>query len=232
MAKASKKGQSVKDLAIIERPRLVDHFKRAYQIVVGLSITLACAKLFPAGLPNLPLDTSFWLFWIFFVTIVPIFQGGDRSLDIKYLHDEPKHKLMYIWDVYMLLITAILFVKIAQSIPLPKGATANQSFGGVFAPTTPDYFYFWMAAMLTFDVGILLVDRWKSRFLSLQQKARLGASYWWIVMNSAFGAVCWLGYYSPTFVANSVEWTAIFILAAAVARTTTDYIKGKDFMFP
>ena len=105
-----------------ERSRLIDHFKRAYQIIVGLAITLACTKLFPNDDPSIPWDTSFWLFCIFFITVVPIFHGGDRSLDVKYLPAPAVGfwgRAAYIWDVYMLLITAILFVKIAQAIPGP-----------------------------------------------------------------------------------------------------------------
>ena len=231
MPEAAKKSKSNLDLAAIERPRLVDHFKRAYQIVVGLSITLACAKLFPQGLPSLPFDISFWLFCIFFVTIVPIFQGGDRSLDIKYLHEAPKYKWMYLWDVYMLLITAILFVKIAQSIPVPKGETSGV-FGGGFAPNIPEYFYFWMATMLSVDVAILVIDRWKNGFLAAKQRTRLGASYWWIILNTAFGAVCWLGYFFPAGIAKSFECTAIVIFLAALLRTALDYYNGRSFMFP
>ena len=37
-----------------ERSRLIDHFKRAYQIIVGLAITLACTKLFPNDDPSIP----------------------------------------------------------------------------------------------------------------------------------------------------------------------------------
>jgi hypothetical protein len=99
-----------------ERSRLIDHFKRAYQIIVGLAITLACTKLFPNDDPGVPWDTSFWLFCAFFITVVPIFHGGDRSLDVKYLQAPAVgfwSRAAYIWDVYMLLITAILFVKIA-----------------------------------------------------------------------------------------------------------------------
>ena len=101
--------------ANLQRSRLVDHFKRAYQIIVGLAVTLACTKLFPHGIARHP-DSTFWLFCTFFITVVPIFHGGDRSLDLKYLGSQPHgfwRRAAYIWDVYMLLITAIFFVKIA-----------------------------------------------------------------------------------------------------------------------
>jgi hypothetical protein len=66
-----------------ERARLIDHFKRAYQVIVGVAITVACSKLFPGGWQSV--DITFWTFCTFFITVVPIFHGGDRSLDLKYL---------------------------------------------------------------------------------------------------------------------------------------------------
>jgi hypothetical protein len=45
--------------AKVQRERLVDHFKAAYQIVVGLAITIACTTLFADGILKLPPDVSF-----------------------------------------------------------------------------------------------------------------------------------------------------------------------------
>jgi hypothetical protein len=177
-----------------ERSRLIDHFKRAYQIIVGLAITLACTKLFPDGVPQIPSDTSFWLFCIFFITVVPIFHGGDRSLDIKYLRAQPVGfwgRAAYVWDVYILLITAILFVKIAQSIPSPQTAPSGALLGpGLSQQTTPGLFYRWMAIMLFFDVLVLLVDWIKSGLLRTEGNEELNAYWKWIVLNLALGIVC------------------------------------------
>jgi hypothetical protein len=219
-----------------ERSRLVDHFKRAYQIVVGLSITLACTKLFPTGFVQFPLDTSFWLFCAFFITVVPIFHGGDRSLDIKYLQPSPPgfwRRFAYIWDVYMLLITAILFVKIAQAIPLPKTEATSAIFSAVPAPTKPDFFYRWMAAMLAFDVFILIVDWIKSALLKIERRSALSGYILWIVLNSLLFAVC-LGAAVPLdFVSAYSEQTIAFaVFLFAFTRTFIDYIAGKKFMFP
>lgn len=138
----------------LEGSRLIDHFKRAYQIIVGIAITNACLQLFQNGVIKFP-DPQFWMFCTFFITVVPIFHGGDRSLDVKYLGEEVSgfwQRASYLWDVYMLLITAILFVKIAQAIPA--------------SPEVPwQRFYQWMAGMLFFDVAILIVDAFKSRTL-------------------------------------------------------------------
>ena len=37
-----------------ERSRLIDHFKRAYQIIVGLAITLAVLHILHNCRPNIP----------------------------------------------------------------------------------------------------------------------------------------------------------------------------------
>ena len=216
---------------IQERSRLIDHFKRAYQIIVGLAITLACTKLFPNDIAQIPEDTSFWLFCTFFITVVPIFHGGDRSLDIKYLRQQPVGfwgRAAYVWDVYMLLITAILFVKIAQAIP---GTTILGT--GSSSPGTPTLFYKWMAFMLFVDVGILIVDGVKNKLLDTRAQAELGAYIKWIVLNISLAAVCLVAEHSSACItAVSANIISIIVFAFALLRTILDYIFGKDFMFP
>ena len=93
-------------------PKEIDHAKRLYSIVVALAVAEACKRLFPFDSWN---STTFVLFCAFLVTIIPIFQGFDRSLDIKYyeepLGETPKARIMYLWDVMMLLITSIFFLE-------------------------------------------------------------------------------------------------------------------------
>lgn len=152
-----------------ERSRLIDHFKRAYQIIVGLAITLACTRLFSSA----SFSSSIWFFCTFFITVVPIFHGGDRSLDIKYLGAQPTGfwgRAAFIWDVYVLLITAILFVKIALSIPTTT-VTPVASVTGAWSAagdSTPESFYLWMGGMLTFDVAVLAFDRFKTARLATE----------------------------------------------------------------
>lgn len=214
-----------------ERGRLVDHFKRAYQIIVGLSITVACTNLFPGTFLSFPPDSSFWLFCAFFVTAVPIFHGGDRSLDIKYLHRRPAGfwgHAAYVWDVYMLLITALFFVKIAQSVPIPHGALPSSMNPN--AQTSPHNFYLWMGAMLVFDVGVLIVDGIKSHLLAVGG-AKLGAYVTWTVMNLALGLAC-LGaaLCPPSSVSEGTIAIGVFVLA--FIRTFLDYVLGYRFLFP
>jgi hypothetical protein len=208
-----------------QRSRLIDHFKRAYQIIVGLAITLACGKLFAHGTIELS-DPALLLFGTFFITVVPIFHGGDRSLDLKYLGEKPSsgwNQLAYIWDVYMLLITAIFFVKIAQAIPGPGIGFLDNS-----GTTTAGHFYDWMAAMLFFDASVLFIDGVKSALLGSRAWTRLQVYVWWILLNVALGILC-LAIPQTTW---SPEAVGIVVFLAAFVRTVLDYVAGSKFMFP
>jgi hypothetical protein len=213
----------------LERSRLIDHFKRAYQIIVGLGITLACTKLFPNGIANV--DVTVWLFGTFFITVVPIFHGGDRSLDLKYLGVQPIdfwHRAAYVWDVYMLLITAIFFVKIAQALP-GQGAFVEATPSS----TTPRLFYQWMAGMLVFDVAVLVFDWLKSGLLQTRGWAELRAYFRWIIINLVFALICYLAASPPHFLSGfSPEKIALAVFVFAFARTILDYAFGRKFMFP
>lgn len=150
--------------AIEERKRLVDHFKRVYSIIAGLAITEACKKLFPFSLASLG-DYRLWMFAALFISIVPIFHGGDRSLDRKYMAHQAltlRERASYIWDVYVLLITAILFVGIAEAIPDSKAPSSD-----------PAYFYYFMW-VFWFDAAVLFIDYLKS---DKDRKQKLRQSY-------------------------------------------------------
>lgn len=209
--------------ANLERSRLLDHFKRAYQIIVGLAITNACLRLFPDGRIEFP-DPKFWMFVIFFVTVIPLFHGGDRSLDIKYLGVRVTglwRRAAYLWDVYMLLITAILFVKIAQSIPQTTDIP-------------PQCFYQWMAGTMIFDVVAMSIDAIKTSLFVSQGAAQVLTSYAkWIVLNFVFTLICFWAADTSTSLADPAQQTiGIAVFACALARTTLDYVFGRHFLFP
>lgn len=216
---------------VVQRERLVDHFKAAYQIVVGIAITIACTNLFADGTIKFPLDVSFWLFGIFFITVMPIFHGGDRSLDLKYLAAQATSfgaRVSYLWDFYALMMTAILFVKIAQAIPSPvanpvvvvgQGAVAAGA-----AVSTPAHFYAWMAIMLAFDVVVLVIDGVKSGLFYAYGK--------WIVLNVALAVVCLWARSQPDWLHFSDDTTGEIVFVLAFLRTVLDYVFGGEFMFP
>lgn len=136
----------------------------------------------------------------------------------------------------MLLITAILFVKIAQSIPVPQttsGSGGSILSQGLTPPTTPDNFYRWMAIMLFIDVGILAVDGIKSWLLGIQSPAQAVAYSKWVVFNFGLGIICWFAPSVPGLLPSLSELaTSIIVFACAFLRTVADYITGKDWMFP
>ncbi|SFK34599.1 hypothetical protein [Methylocapsa palsarum] len=217
-----------------ERSRLVDHFKRVYSIIAGLAITEACKNLWPFSPASIG-DYRLWMFAAFFITIVPIFHGGDRSLDRKYIDHKPEsgwQRASYIWDVYMLLITAIFFVGLAEAIP--KTPTP--------APKPPElaYFYDFMAMLFLFDAGVLWVDYAKS---NVDRRRKLANSYKkWIPINLILCIFCAGAAYviDPTgpvagFFGMSPSTpiaVSIVVFLAAAARTFADYWFGDDFMFP
>ncbi|HEX8168026.1 MAG TPA: hypothetical protein VF601_19835 [Beijerinckiaceae bacterium] len=205
-----------------QRARLIDHFKRVYTIVVGLSITEACKRLFPFDFSD-ALNPSVLMFVTFLVTVVPIFHGGDRSLDVKYLEnppekDTPWRRFLLMWDVFMLLITAIFFVGIALSMQ------------GAHGIPTPSAFYFWMSRMLFFDCGVLIIDLLKTHL-----PRKLGHYLIWILLNFALGYMCLrasrsLGTSGST--SDDTTWWGWVIFGLAFLRTIIDYIVGAKFMFP
>lgn len=242
MSKAESQHGLCKDEFHEQSKRLIDHFKRAYQIIVGLSITLACGKLFYTGTVSIT-DQALWLFCIFFITVVPIFHGGDRSLDIKYLGVEVDgfwRRSSYIWDVYMLLLTAIFFVKIAQAIPGPGVSfTSSARDGEVSATSSATLFYEWMAAMLIFDTFVLIVDVLKTGVLNRTDKiswrSRLVPYCYWVPLNLTLAVAC---LYAagvsalPCLTADRSVSIGISVFLLAFARTVLDYVVGKNFMFP
>jgi hypothetical protein len=167
------------------------------------------------------------MFATFFITIVPIFHGGDRSLDAKYLTDETKsteQRFSYIWDVYMLLISAILFVGIAEAIP-------KQSMNGKSDPADPAQFYFFMSFLFFFDSLVLVVDFFKS---DRGRKEIIKNPYKrWIPVNFCMSVFCFVFAYAiAQDGAISVFPISIIVFAAAAARTLYDYWRSDEFMFP
>src|SRR5208283_1421724 len=125
-----------------------------------------------------------WMFATLFITLVPIFHGGDRSLDQKYSGRPPQTlaaRFAFVWDDYMLLLTAVLFVCIAESIPSATDVRDPKAFA-------PDRFYFWMSLTFGFDVFVLVVDYAKN----WSRRSELGPYPVWIVENGLLCVVCLL----------------------------------------
>jgi uncharacterized membrane protein len=213
------------------RARLVDHFKDIHVVIAGIAITFACGQLFPFGLSSFVRPT-FWMFLTFLITIIPILHGSSRSLDVKWLDSSARtvwDRGNYMWDVYVLLITAILFVAVAYALPSEKvlddfrlaAPTNSYSPGAVF--------YWWLGAMFTFDTIALIVDWIKSHV-----RTRLRPSYApWVLMNGALAIVCFTAGALIYHAKDTFSMTVPFVVFLfAFARTVADYALSDDFMFP
>jgi len=220
------------------RIRLVDHFKRVYTIIVGLAITEAVKGQFPPTFETV-FGPPGWMFGTFFITIVPIFHGGDRSLDIKYTRAEGVgNRAKYLWDVYVLLLTAVLFVWIADSIPSALKTAHPLTPKDLLEQST--LFYRLMGAMFLFDVVVLIIDYWKSE---PDLRADLRSYYVWIPSNSILGILCFavafaIGnadssqVYSIFSLALTLQSLSIIVFVAAFIRTGLDYWFSRAFLFP
>lgn len=227
-----------------ERSRLIDHFKRVYTIIVGLALTEACRHVVPASVSDLK-ALPLLAFFTMFLTIIPIFHGGDRSLDLKYLGAAPgRWWPAYAWDVYMLLLTALFFVGVGESIPWEK--EPNHYVG------TYSGFYYWLASALIFDLIVLAIDRMKDQYL-IKHRAeaddRLKPYPWWMLFNAAFAGCClWVAgcigdamqkgdsihfpIYNTELFDLSLLGVGGVMLLFALVRTIADYAVSREFLFP
>ena len=86
--------------------------------------------------------------------------------------------------------------------------------------------------MLLFDVGILIVDRIKSRLLRTEGAEELSAYWKWIVLNFVFGMICLSAPSPPWFFASlSVNTISIIVFACAFSRTFLDYTLARNLCF-
>lgn len=212
-----------------ERSRLLDHFKRVFAILVGLAITEACKKLLPVTpLIEMP-GPAFWMFAMLLLTIIPIFHGGERSLDVRHLDaatNAPWRRLSFLWDAYVLLITGILFVCAAESLPhadvLPAGAPGADPRRQMIA------FYTWMSIVFGFDVLALIVDYLKRGDL----RQRLRSYGTWIGLNVLMLVVC-VGAVAALRSHANLLAVSVIVCGLAALRTVLDYATSDAaFMFP
>ena len=215
-----------------QHERLIDHFKRVYSIVAGLALTEACRR-------SLPIESIFdfrlWMFATLFITLVPVFHAGDRLLDQKHYGRPPltsRERFAFVWDEYRLLLTAVLFVCLAESIPSAADIRNPSEFA-------PGRFYFWMSVTFGFDVCVLGVDHIKNR----QRWSELQPYLGWMVANSLLCYVCLSASQLPLDFAHKTVSVAVLgdvtlftlslvVFICALLRAILDYLVGDAFLFP
>jgi Na+/proline symporter len=212
------------------RARLIDHFKRVFAIIAGLALTEACRRLLPAQPALVWPGPNLWMFITLCVTVIPIFHGGDRSLDFRHLEKGTKslNRVYFLWDVYALLITALLFVCAAAAIP--KVETLQDPPPGWTYAGAAAVFYTWLFVLFSFNVFVLLVDLLKS-----PSRGSLMPSYvLWIVINSVMIVASVIAFLCLNKHGDtSLEWVSPVYCFCAIGRTLIDYWQSDEvFMFP
>lgn len=110
---------------IRERSRAIDHLLRLLAFIVSVAVFFTCAKVYSC----LVADDWAGVFacLAILLTIIPIFQGMQRALDLKYRN--PLNGVTGLFailsDYVVLIILAVSFLVMAQTIP--DHAPANQS---------------------------------------------------------------------------------------------------------
>lgn len=216
-----------------EWKRVVDHMKRLFAIVCGLALTLSCINAYTCFNQPTADQVGILQFVILLISIVPVFHGAERSLDLKYLRAEAPggHPGWIILDFWLLLVSALFFILIAQGVPDYRQGTPPD------VDLLRDRFLHILGIFFLFDVAVLLQGA-----LRIHASAAAGdqvtsdgiirrAHVLWMIGNGAMGAACLI---SRSYLGPGTDVVGLFwlILALAIARTIWDYGWGWRFLFP
>jgi hypothetical protein len=185
-------------------------------VVAGVALTLAITKLLDENAP-MPLRLDVLPYFVaYLVTLVPIYHGALRHLDITYFEDESAEAksgaLMFDW--------ALLFIESCFLLGLALLLQKPVAFG-------------WgLCIFLAFDCIWAFVAH-----LGFSPKKKESRTEWrWATVN--FVTVCFLAL--ALVVANAVEtklglltsFRWILVLVVAVARTIWDYAWCWSYYYP
>ena len=198
------------------RRRSVEHLQGLYTVVAGVALTLAITKLFDEK-ASMPLRVDVLPYFVAYLfTLVPMYHGALRHLDITYFGDEKAGAragaLMFDW--------ALLFIEGCFLLALAEVLQKPAAFG-------------WgLCIFLGFDCIWAFVAN-----LGFAPEAKEHRPEWkWASIN--FVAVCFLAL--SLVVADAVEaklglltsFRWIFILVVGVARTIWDYAWCWSYYYP
>lgn len=201
------------------RSRVVDHWKRLFAIVSGFAITVACVRAYSCLLVG-DVD-GLMRFVAFIVTLVPVFHGMERSLDLRYL--EPRspipHAARLMGDTSVLLITALFFLLLALSIP-----DHGQAWLMERSESLRSWFPRAFVGFLVFDAIVLVVTRTRLKKVAPETRAhdahaRLAA------LNAVAALVVGTGVWLDVL-------TRFGLAVIALVRSAIDYGMSSGFLYP
>jgi hypothetical protein len=218
-----------------EWKRVVDHMKRLFAIVCGLALTLGCVNAYTAFNRPMYADQWAWPDWvgvlqfvILLVSVVPVFHGAERSLDLKYLRaDAPGARPGWIiLDFWLLIFSALFFVVIAQCVPDYRPSRQPD------VEVLRDRFLLFLGAFFLYDVVVLLQGALRAQTgPATPDKIVHWAHVAWMAGNGFMGAVCLI---ARSWLEPGSEPLGLFtiLLVLALLRTVCDYAWGWQFLFP
>lgn len=208
-----------------ERARVIDHVKRLFAIVCGLAITVASTNAFTClVIAKDWVGVLQYLATLF--TIVPIFHGAERSLDLQYLRRDSgvPTNLRFITDIWILIGMALFFVAIAQTIPnyRPPAPSASE------VAATHSHFFLALGLFFLFDVLGLAIG------LSRQSRESVAVVYKqahkrWMGLNFVMAVVCLTAW---RYFDAALLCVSLVIAMLAIVRTALDYCVGWKFLYP
>lgn len=197
------------------RQRTIDHLQLLYTVVAGAALTLAITKLIDdKGLVPIRLDVLPY-FVAYFLTLVPIYHGALRHLDITYFEDiqaKPKRgALMFDWG--LLFIESCLLLSLAALLQ------------------RPEVFSFWLCGILAFDCVWAFI----AAIGFAPEAAKHRVEWKWAVINFLVGVILVLGLLYIMSLDNTrpvdfFRWVLVLLLATA--RTVWDYGWCWEYYFP
>jgi hypothetical protein len=198
------------------RRRSVEHLQGLYTVVAGVALTLAITKVLDENAP-MPVRLDVVPYFVAYLfTLVPMYHGALRHLDITYFEDERiktrSGALMFDW--------ALLFIESCFLLGLAYLLQKPVAFGWA------------LCIFLGFDCIWAFVAN-----LGFAPEANGSRTEWkWSIIN--FVAVCFL--VMALVIAKTVEvrlglltsFRWILILVVAVGRTIWDYAWCWSYYFP
>lgn len=202
------------------RSRVVDHWKRLFAIVSGFAITVACGRAYSCLLVG-DID-GLTQFVAFIVTLLPVFHGMERSLDLRYLQPRSPipHAARLIGDTGVLLITALFFLLLALSIP-DHGQAWLMERSELLRSWFPRAF----VGFLVFDAIVLVVTRTRLKTVAPETGA-----------HDAHARLAALNAVAALVVGIGVIWldvlTRFGLAVVALVRSGIDYGMSSSFLYP
>jgi len=201
------------------RSRVVDHWKRLFAIVCGFAITVACVRAYSCLLVA---DVhGIMLFVAFISTLLPVFHGMERSLDLRYLEARSPvpTAVRLMGDTGVLMISALFFLVLGLSI-----RDHSQAWLTPHSDRLRFIFLWALVGFLVFDSLVLFATRNRLQQVAPESGAHESHKRLALLNLASAGAVAAAGLLDVL--------GGLLIAVVAVGRSIIDYLMSGGFLYP